>query len=282
MPPPLTVIIIGLQQNIWTRFASTSLPTHIQMQFLSLTQIQANALPPETFHTILFDYNETGTSCLQWLQRHEISSAKYQICALLDPADNDGLQYLLQQDIYEILWSPMNELQFALLATRLDHQIRTGDTLAQCCAPKSSTNLAEIRGKTSEFTQTTTKPDPFHFLNSEIPIMFAAFDEEGHFVHWSSECERVTGYSRAEVCHNPGIWQKFYPDPVYRHTMLTKWSQRESNERDWVWELTCKDGSVKNISWSIIPGLVLRPIQTIHVNPSFHGTGPLKVNPYVE
>lgn len=91
-----------------------------------------------------------------------------------------------------------------------------------------------------------------HMLVTQMPVMIDAFDTDGQIVFWNQECERVTGYSAAEVCFNPEAINWLYPDPAYRQEMMSRWQERGNFYRDWEWELTGKDGRVRTIAWSNI------------------------------
>jgi len=88
-----------------------------------------------------------------------------------------------------------------------------------------------------------------------MPILLDAVDETGLLTLWNQECERVTGYSAAEVIGNPRACAAFYPDIKYRQAMLTHWQQQGNNYRNWEWSITCKDGSQRIIAWSNISDL---------------------------
>ncbi len=83
-----------------------------------------------------------------------------------------------------------------------------------------------------------------------IPVMMDAFDDRGNIIMWNSECERVTGFSAAEIIHNPRALEMLYPDPDYRTRMMAEWSRLGNNFRNWEWEIGCKDGSTKTVLWS--------------------------------
>lgn len=85
-----------------------------------------------------------------------------------------------------------------------------------------------------------------------MPVLVDALDETGNIVFWNKECERVTGYSAAEIVGNPRSMELLYPDAGYRQMMLKKWVEAGNNYRDWEWDITCKDGSRKTIAWSNI------------------------------
>ncbi len=88
-----------------------------------------------------------------------------------------------------------------------------------------------------------------------MPVLLDAFDETGLITLWNHECERVTGYSTAEIVGNPRAFASLYPDAEYRQAMLTRWQQQGNNFRDWEWEITCKDGSQRIIAWSNVSDL---------------------------
>ncbi len=87
-----------------------------------------------------------------------------------------------------------------------------------------------------------------------LPIMIVAFDKNFNFVLWNRECERVTGYCTEEIVGNPKARELLYPDPNYRQRMLTALiaEGKFGDFRNWEWETTCKDGSVKTIAWSSV------------------------------
>ncbi|NJP12541.1 MAG: PAS domain S-box protein, partial [Leptolyngbyaceae cyanobacterium RU_5_1] len=89
----------------------------------------------------------------------------------------------------------------------------------------------------------------------EMPVMLDAFDAAWNIIAWNHECERVTGFLAAEVMQNPTIMERFYPDAAYRQQMTVAWTERGNNYRNWEWDITCKDGSTRTISWSNISEL---------------------------
>jgi PAS domain S-box-containing protein len=82
-----------------------------------------------------------------------------------------------------------------------------------------------------------------------MPVLMDAFDAEGCVVVWNSECERVTGYSAAEIIGNRRALEKLYPDAEYRTFMLEESRRRQTEDYSTVWELTAKDGTRKTVEW---------------------------------
>jgi len=85
-----------------------------------------------------------------------------------------------------------------------------------------------------------------------MPVMVDALDSTGQIRLWNRECERVTGYTAAEIVGNSRALELLYPDPVYRAQMLVEWQTRGNNYRQWAWNITTKDGAVRVIEWSNI------------------------------
>ncbi|MBD1909032.1 PAS domain-containing protein [Leptolyngbya sp. FACHB-8] len=85
-----------------------------------------------------------------------------------------------------------------------------------------------------------------------MPVMLDAFDDAGTIIAWNQECERITGYTAAEVIGNVGIMEQLYPNSQYCQQQTAQWNQRGDDYRNWEWDLTCKDGSTRTIAWSNI------------------------------
>ncbi len=91
-----------------------------------------------------------------------------------------------------------------------------------------------------------------------MPVMMIAFDAHDNIIVWNRECERVTGYTAAEVVGQPHASLLFYGG--LGDVEASSGSQQEHNDRDPTtqgdrereWEITCKDGSLKTVVWSNI------------------------------
>lgn len=82
-----------------------------------------------------------------------------------------------------------------------------------------------------------------------MPVMLDAWDTNRNLIAWNGECERVTGYSAAEIIGNPRAIEMLYPDADYRERMMAQWQELGNNYRDWEWTLTSKDGQLKTVAW---------------------------------
>jgi PAS domain S-box-containing protein len=82
-----------------------------------------------------------------------------------------------------------------------------------------------------------------------MPVMMSAFDERGNIIVWNREAERVTGYASPELVGSPHAMGTLYPDPAYRARVVGEWTERGGDYRDQEWNIACKDGSVRTVSW---------------------------------
>lgn len=88
-----------------------------------------------------------------------------------------------------------------------------------------------------------------HSILENMPIMMDAIDENDNIIVWNKECELVTGYKEEEILDDPNIWKKLYPDKVYRENVLDPIRKNDCNFRGSEYEIICKDGNRKIISW---------------------------------
>ncbi|MCY6483078.1 PAS domain S-box protein [Clostridium aestuarii] len=82
-----------------------------------------------------------------------------------------------------------------------------------------------------------------------MPIMMDTIDKNDNVVVWNKECEHITGYSKEEIVNNHGMWENLYPDKDYKEKVLKKIRENKCNFRDLEYDIVCKDGSIKTISW---------------------------------
>jgi len=121
---------------------------------------------------------------------------------------------------------------------------------------------AELERQQSNLALKTSEANWRNILEN-MPILLDAVDEQGVITLWNKECERVTGYTAAEVIGNPEAFTRFYPDARHRQAHMESWQQRRNNYRNWEWTITCKDGSERVIAWSNISDLY--PIPTLGI-----------------
>jgi PAS domain S-box-containing protein len=87
---------------------------------------------------------------------------------------------------------------------------------------------------------------------AHMPVILFAFDHQRLLCAWNHEAERLTGYTASDMIGNPNAMNLLCPDPDYRREMLNAYKERGDDYRNWDWELTAKDGSVKTVAFSNI------------------------------
>lgn len=89
-------------------------------------------------------------------------------------------------------------------------------------------------------------------LAENMPIIIYALDEHDLIVFWNREAERVTGYPKSRILHNPGSLDLLYPDKNYRRRVidLRKASDGDFHGREL--HLQAADGSNRAIAWTDI------------------------------
>ncbi|MFP4555734.1 MAG: PAS domain S-box protein [Bacteroidales bacterium] len=87
----------------------------------------------------------------------------------------------------------------------------------------------------------------FRLILENMPILLNAFDDDGNMIVWNKACEEATGYSADEIIGNPNAFKILYPDPAYRDHVWK--ASLDPNNKNNVYDLVTKDGSVRTISW---------------------------------
>ena len=99
----------------------------------------------------------------------------------------------------------------------------------------------------------------FRRVVEEMPVLFNAMDDKGQIVLWNRECEKVLGYTAAEMVGNPAAWERVFPEKAYRESVLQYAVAAGHDFRDKEIEVTCKDGSKRVISHCVVSGRIPIP-----------------------
>ncbi len=146
----------------------------------------------------------------------------------------------------EMVLAPKNRKMRSLLASGQALVDAKGNKLGAVVA------MRDISDRKQAEEALRQREEQLRQIVQNMPVMMDALDASGTITVWNRECERVTGYSASEIVGNPKAIEWLYPDPDYRASMLAAWSERGNNYRNWEWNLTAKDGSIKTIAWSNI------------------------------
>ncbi|MDA0339450.1 MAG: PAS domain S-box protein [Proteobacteria bacterium] len=94
----------------------------------------------------------------------------------------------------------------------------------------------------------TQSEDRLRRVIQNMPVMMFALDEQGEIIVWNRECERVTGFPANEVVGNPKGLELLWPNEE-RRAQVRRTLLEHSDYRDWEWDVMCKGGGNRTISW---------------------------------
>lgn len=86
-----------------------------------------------------------------------------------------------------------------------------------------------------------------------LPVLVNALSADLRILFWNRACEKATGYAAAEVLQTPDVWERLYPDEAVRRRLF-RHLRPGPDIRDSEWEIRCKDGSRRVVSWSSFGG----------------------------
>ncbi len=95
--------------------------------------------------------------------------------------------------------------------------------------------------------------DKMRVMVQNLPVMAGALNDKFEITMWNRECERVTGYTAEEVIGTTNVIEMLLPEKQNRRMLLKLFSTRQGEFRDLEIIMTCKDGSLKTVSWSSMP-----------------------------
>jgi PAS domain S-box-containing protein len=90
----------------------------------------------------------------------------------------------------------------------------------------------------------------FRTLFNEAPILMDAFDKNGKVILWNKECEKVFGWSLAELEEIKDPIKLFYPDSLVQENILKAYSENDITYKEW--HPMTKDGRKIITKWANI------------------------------
>jgi PAS domain S-box-containing protein len=95
----------------------------------------------------------------------------------------------------------------------------------------------------------TTSEARFRAIHEYAPLMIDAFDEDGRCILWNRECERIFGWTMAELNAHDDPLSLFYPDPQVRsEVMKTVTAAPGGTFREW--HPLTKEGAQLTTLWA--------------------------------
>jgi PAS domain S-box-containing protein len=94
----------------------------------------------------------------------------------------------------------------------------------------------------------------FQTLSEGAPFGMIMIDQEGHFKYINPKFIELFGYNLKDVPSGKEWFRKAYPDPTYRHHVISTWikdleSYKPGEKRSRTFAVTCKDGMEKIINF---------------------------------
>jgi len=99
-----------------------------------------------------------------------------------------------------------------------------------------------------------TEKQRFQSLSENAPFGMMMIDQEGHFKYINPKFIELFGYDLKDVPNGKEWFRKAYPDPTYRHQVISTWikdleSFNPGEKRSRTFTVTCKDGTEKVINF---------------------------------
>lgn len=203
--------------------------------------------------TFEFDYFSTGCKTVFGFTAQELMADQDLWFSRLKPSNRDTIQAIAYD--YFFAERPLTiQYQFhhkdGTFRWLTDTFITRRDDVADCWIVTTvATDITRLKQTEAALKQGEER---LRWILQNMPVMLDTFDEQGNILVWNQECERMTGYSEAEIVGNPDAMDLLYPDKTYLQTMMQAWQEAGNDYRNWEWDITCKDGSTKTIAWSNI------------------------------
>jgi len=114
---------------------------------------------------------------------------------------------------------------------------------------EANKTIAELE---AEIAKLKERENGYRQIIDTMPILMDAIDENGVFVLWNKECERVTGYSAEEILGNPDAMKMLYPEKDRLAEVMHQVEHANQDFYDFEWDMRRKDGDIRSVVWANI------------------------------
>ncbi|MCX5803427.1 MAG: PAS domain-containing protein, partial [Proteobacteria bacterium] len=102
--------------------------------------------------------------------------------------------------------------------------------------------------------QLHNEKERFFTLSKNAPFGMIMIDKDGNFIYVNSKFKELLGYDLNDIPDGRTWFRKAYPDPEYRHTVVSAWiddlkERKVGEKRPREFIITCKDGTKKIIEF---------------------------------
>jgi PAS domain S-box-containing protein len=99
-----------------------------------------------------------------------------------------------------------------------------------------------------------TEKQRFQTLSEQAPFGMVMIDQDGTFKYINPKFRELFGYDLTDVPDGKTWFRKAYPDPIYRHNVISEWindlkSFKPGVKRPRTFIVTCKNGAEKTINF---------------------------------
>jgi two-component system, cell cycle sensor histidine kinase and response regulator CckA len=99
-----------------------------------------------------------------------------------------------------------------------------------------------------------TEKQRFQTLSEQAPFGTVMIDQDGTFRYMNPKFRELFGYDLTDVPDGKTWFRKAYPDPTYRHQVISDWvndleSSKPGEKRSRVFTASCKDGTEKIVNF---------------------------------
>jgi len=179
------------------------------------------------------------------------------------------LKFVHPDDIILLKNAIKKSISGEVIRSTVKFRVRTSDNDYKWILSRTMVIEANNSGKPSRVTGTNTditqtvhiqdklkeSENRLKLILENMPVMMDAMDNEQNIIHWNTECEHVTGYTKAEILNNPLAPTLLFPDEKSRKCIYEKRIELGGNYRNQEFDITCKNGRRKTILWSNLSDL---------------------------
>jgi PAS domain S-box-containing protein len=108
----------------------------------------------------------------------------------------------------------------------------------------------EIAERQAVESRLRTNESRLRLLVDSLPVLVHAHDEQGRYVFWNHESERVLGYGLREVMADPAFRSRMYPDQ--EQIARVERARREGDMRDQELDVLASSGEPRTIRWTVM------------------------------